>query len=184
MLIKDFDFKTNYDLSKLRAVEMIDNQLYSRFRLSKESRIEKAQLGCLGELAFEQFLLSEKYSYQSDRRNFKNRHSDEFDFLINGKKLDIKVAKKSTSNLPNDNWTYGYPAEQKPSSKDFIIIGWIDIAGQAVGFYGWTTGHIVCQSQIVTVNSFKGYKYLTPNHEFKWGLLNKNFTELFKAILT
>ena len=139
-------------------------------------------LGCIGELAFEQLLVQKKLSYSVDRENYKERNSDEYDFLMNGKKLDIKVAKKSTLNAPNDNWTYGYPGEQKPLSKDFIIIGWVDFIKQVVGFYGWTTGDIVSKYAVVNSNSYKGYKYLTPNHEFKWGVLNKNFDLMFKKI--
>ncbi|MEP7233371.1 MAG: hypothetical protein ABI691_24135 [Ginsengibacter sp.] len=182
MLIEDFDFKTNFEKARQRAIEMVDNELYSRFGLSKESRIEKAMLGCIGELAFEQVLVKNNYAFNVDRNNYKGRNSDEYDFLINGKKLDIKVAKKSTSNPPNDNWTYGYPSEQNPLSKDFIVIGWVDFINQAVAFYGWTTGASVNKCAVVTANSYKGYKYLTPNHEFKWGALNKSFDQLFDGI--
>ncbi len=182
MLVEDFDFKAKCESARLRAVEMVDNELYSRFGLSRESRIEKALLGCIGELAFEQLLVQKSLPFLVDRENYKERNSDEYDFLMNGKKLDIKVAKKSTSNAPNDNWTYGYPGEQKPVSKDFIVIGWVDFIKEVVGFYGWTTGYIVSECAIVSSNSYKGYKYLTPNHEFKWGVLNKNFDQLFEKI--
>ncbi len=182
MLVKDFDFKMNYQKAHGRAVAMVANDLYSRFSLSKESRIEKALSGCIGELAFEQLLITKNLSYKVDRENYKDRNADEYDFLINGKKLDVKVAKKSTTNAPNDNWTYGYPSEQKPASKDFIVVGWIDFINQVVGFYGWTTGNVVSNLSIITSNSYKGYKYLTPNHEFKWGALNKNFEQLFERI--
>lgn len=182
MVIKNFDFDINHQKAHKRAVEMVDNALYSRFGLSKENRIEKALLGCIGELAFEQMLIANKYAYNVDRVNYKDRNSDEFDFLINGKKLDTKVAKKSTSNAPSDHWTYGYPVEQNPVSKDFIIIGWVDFYNRAVGFYGWTSGEAVQKCAIVNANTYKGYKYLTPNHEFKWGALNKSFEQMFEKI--
>lgn len=35
---------------------MIENGLYSRFRLSDKERLDKALLGCIGELAFQQHL--------------------------------------------------------------------------------------------------------------------------------
>ncbi len=183
MVVEDFDFDLNYQKAHQRAVEMVANELYSRFGLSKENCIEKAMLGCMGELAFEQILIKRKFSFKVDRENYKDRNSDEYDFLINGKKLDIKVAKKSTSNLPNDNWTYGYPNEQNPLSKDFIIVGWIDLINKVVGFYGWIPGDAVNKCPVVNSNSYKGYKYLTPNHEFKWGALNKSFDQLFKRIV-
>ena len=169
-------------MARERAVAMVDNDLYSRFGLSKDMRIDKALLGCMGELAFEQILIRKNFLYAVDRGNYKTRNSDEYDFLINNKKVDIKVAKKSTSNAPQDNWTYGYPVEQKPGSKDFIIIGWVDFIREEIGFYGWITGEAVSKYTVVNCNSYKGYKYLTLNHEFNWGALNKNFKELFGKI--
>ncbi len=182
MIIQNFDFKQNCEMARQRATEMVSSDLYSRFGLTKEQRIEKALLGCLGELAFEHFLVSKRLLYIVDRENYVDRNSDEFDFLLNGKKLDIKVAKKTTANAPGDNWTYGYPKDQHPAQKDFIVVGWIDFANETVGFYGWTTGTAVEKNTVVNFNSFRGYKYLTPNHEFKWGTLNKNFAELFEKI--
>ncbi|MEO6639061.1 MAG: hypothetical protein ABIN25_12345 [Ginsengibacter sp.] len=183
MIIENIDLKLIHEKAYQRALEMVNNELYSRFGLSKEARVEKALLGCIGELAFEQMLTQKNLSFKVDRENYKHRNSDEFDFLINGKKLDIKVAKKSTANAPNDNWTYGYPSEQNPVSKDFIVVGWIDFVNNNVGFYGWITGEAVSKKAVVTSNSYKGYKYLTPNHEFKWGSLNKNFDQLFEKNL-
>lgn len=183
MLIEDFDFEMNYKKAQQRAVIMVNNELYSRFGLPKEKRIDKALLGCMGELAFEQILIKKNILYAVDREDYKNRNSDKYDFLINNKKLDIKVAKKSTANPPNDNWTYGYPSEQKPASKDFIVVGWIDFLSHVVGFYGWTTGYLVNKFPIVNSNTYKGYVYLTPNHEFRWGELNKSFDQLFENIL-
>lgn len=182
MTIPNFDFKSNYEVAQKRAIAMVDNDLYSRFGLSKDLRVDKALLGCIGELAFEQILIRKSFLYTVDRGNYKIRNSDEYDFLINNKKVDIKVAKKSTSNAPQDSWTYGYPVEQKPASKDFIVIGWVDFIKEVVGFYGWITGEAVSKYAAVNSNSYKGYKYLTPNHEFKWGALNKNFKQLFENI--
>jgi hypothetical protein len=182
MLIDDFDFEINCAKAHQRAIGMVNNELYSRFGLSKDARIEKALLGCIGELAFEQMLVKKNLLYKVDRENYSSRNSDEYDFLLNGKKIDIKVAKKSTSNVPGDNWTYGYPSEQNPLSKDFIVVGWVDFTNQVVGFYGWGTGDMVSKCAVVNSNTYKGYKYLTPNHEFKWGALNKNFEEMFKKI--
>ncbi len=103
MLIEDFDFEMNHEKAQKRAVVMVNNELYSRFGLSKESRIEKALLGSMGELAFEQMLIKKNFLYTVDREDYKNRSSDEYDFLINNKKLDVKVAKKSTVNAPHSN---------------------------------------------------------------------------------
>ncbi len=182
MVVKDFNFKDANVIALNKAREMVKNGLYSRFGLSEEARIEKAHLGCLGELAFEIFLKSKKIDFKLDTKDFKNRNSDEFDFLINRKTIDIKVAKKTTPRNPNDNWTYGYPQEQNPVSKDYIVVGWVDFTKQEIGFYGWITGKDISTFPVVTKNTFAGYNYLTPNHEFKWGELNKDFDKLLQKI--
>lgn len=182
MIVQNFDFATNLAIARQRAEQMVNNGLYSRFGLSNQSRVDKALLGCMGELAFEHWLQSLGHNYEVDRENFAERNSDEFDFLIEDKKIDTKVAKKSTANPPNDNWTYGYPQEQNPASKDFVVVGWVDYTKGEVGFYGWITGLEISQFAVVTQNTFAGYRYLTPNHEFRWGAMNKNFDQLFQRI--
>jgi len=165
-----------------RALTMVENGLYSRFGLSFHSRLEKARLGCIGELAVEEYLIQKKYTYSLDQTDFAESNSDEFDFLIGCKRFDIKVAKKSTLNNPTDGWTYGYPEEQNPSSKDYIIVGWVDFNKHEVGFYGWITGEKVAKFPVVTKNTFAGYSYLTPNHEFRWGVLIKDIDGLIKNL--
>lgn len=179
MIVPNFNFTKMLSLAHTRASEMVENGLYSRFGLNKKQRIDKALLGCLGELGFETLLQQEGIEYVVDRNNFKDRNSDEFDFLINNKKFDIKVAKKSTKAAPNDNWTYGYPAQQRPQTKDYVVVGWVDFLKKEVGFYGWISGRRVSEFKVVTRNSYRGYKYLTPNHEFKWGELDEDLEQLF-----
>lgn len=182
MIITNFDFELFEKKAREKASEMLNNGLYSRFGLNAGERFSKAFLGCLGELAFAHWLDQKSVKYEIDTLGFDNRNSDEFDFLINGKKIDVKVALKSTSNPPNDNWTYGYPQEQKPQNKDFVVIGWIDKIRKEIGFYGWLSGHQICKSPIVLKNSFKGYSYKTPNHEFRWGLMIKDFERLLSIL--
>ncbi len=180
MILQNFDFDASLVQAKIKAEKMVDNGLHSRFGLSRNQRVEKALLGCLGEMAFEHLLNQKKVQYQLDNTDFSTKHSDEFDFKINGKKIDVKVAKKTTANPPKDNWTYGYPEEQNPISKDFAVIGWIDFINKQVAFYGWITGSEIAKYGVVTQNSFAGYRYLTPNHEFKWGALNKNIDQMLE----
>lgn len=180
MIVQNFDFDLELIEARRRATIMVQNGLYSRFGYSIEVRIDKALLGCIGEIAFQRFLEQSNIAFELDNGSFATRNSDDFDFLINNKKLDVKVAKKSTPNPPHDGWKYGYPAEQNPISKDYVVVGWVDFNKKEVGFYGWTTGAIVSRYPIVTQNGYKGYGYNTPNHEFPWGILNKNFTELFR----
>lgn len=179
MRLENFNFENALVLATKQASIMVQNGLYSRFSLSLQNRIDKAILGCLGEIAFEHYLSMNNIIYKKDETDFTKKNTDEFDFLVNNKKIDVKVAKKTTANLPNDRWTYGYPEEQNPTSKDIVIIGWIDFSNKNVGFYGWIEGHKISKYRVVTVNSFAGYRYLTPNHEFPWGILNKNLSLIF-----
>jgi len=78
--------------------------------------------------------------------------------------------------------TYGYPEEQKPISKDYVVVGWVDFEKEAVEFYGWISGKVIASKPVVEQNAFAGYKYHTPNHEFKWGEMNKNLNELFELL--
>jgi len=133
-------------------------------------------------LAFEEYLKANNIKYETDNTDFSSKNSDEFDFLINAKKIDIKVAKKTTKNSPNDNWGYGYPEEQNPSSKDFVVVGWVDFEKKEISFYGWLTGNEIKEYPVVTHNSFVGFKYKTPNHEFKWGDMNKDFKNLIEQL--
>ncbi|PRP66288.1 hypothetical protein [Nonlabens agnitus] len=181
-MIIDTNFKELKERAYQQAKKMVDNGLYSRFGLSLNQRIDKALLGCLGELAFEEFLKQNNVSYSLDTSDFTKTNSDEYDFLINEKKIDVKVAKKTTQRPPNDNWTYGYPEEQNPSSKDFVVVGWIDFNNEVIGFYGWIKGSQIAKYTVVTHNSFAGYKYMTPNHEFKWGAMNKDFDALIQTL--
>ncbi|EJF09273.1 MULTISPECIES: hypothetical protein [Pontibacter] len=183
MLVQNFDFDANLAIARQCAADMVRNGLYSRFGLSEKERLEKAVLGCMGEYAFEHWLKSLGYTYEVDRAGFENRNADAFDFLIGGCKIDVKVAKKSTDRPPNDNWTYGYPQEQKPASKDYVIVGWVDFSRKEVGYYGWIAGKEISRFPVVTKNTFAGYSYRTPNHEFKWGALHKNFERFFQGVL-
>lgn len=183
MLIVKSEFKEMYAEAMTRAVKMVDCGLYSRFNLSKDKRVEKAAVGCLGEIAFKKILEICEVPYQTDEESYDNRNSDDFDYLVNGKIIDVKVAKKSTQNMPSDKWTYGYPEEQQPSRKDFIVVGWVDFKNEEIGFYGWIKGNQISNYEVVRENSYASYGYYTPNHEFPWGALNKDFSKLKGNIL-
>jgi hypothetical protein len=176
------DFQNVFEKSRDKANLMLKNGLYSRFGMSDSLRFEKALIGCIGEFAFEDFLTKNSIDYKLDTTDFTKSNTDLFDFEVNNYKLDIKVAKKTTKSSPNDNWTYGYPKEQRPETKDYVIIGLVDFKNKNVEFYGWITGKDISNFEVVTKNSFAGYNYLTPNHEFEWGDLNKNFEKLFEAL--
>ena len=114
MIVQNLNFDQTVALAKAKAEKMIENGLYSRFRLSDKERLDKALLGCIGELAFQQHLSNLGIPFELDHTDFQSHHTDEFDVKVNGAKIDIKVAKKTTANPPSDNWTYGYPQEQHP----------------------------------------------------------------------
>ena len=117
MIVQNLNFDQTVALAKAKAEKMIENGLYSRFRLSDKERLDKALLGCSGELAFQQHLSNLGIPFELDHTDFQSHHTDEFDVKVNDAKIDIKVAKKTTANPPSDNWTYGYPQEQHPKQK-------------------------------------------------------------------
>lgn len=174
MVLVEIDFTKLLQQARLRAQKMVAQGLYSRFKLSEQQRLDKAQLGCMGELAFEQLLRQKGVPYQLDATDFASSRTDQYDFLIGNKKVDVKVAKKTSPRPPGDAWTYGYPQEQNPAAKDVVVVGWVDLARQQVGFWGWISGKRICNYPVVSRNSYAGYAYLTPNYEFPWGALNKN----------
>ncbi len=180
MIVQNLNFDQTVALAKTKAEKMIENGLYSRFRLSDKERLDKALLGCIGELAFQQHLSNLGIPFELDHTDFQSHHTDEFDVKVNGAKIDIKVAKKTTANPPSDNWTYGYPQEQHPETKDYVVVGWVDFNRKEVGFYGWIRGEQIVRFKVVTRNSYAKYPYLTPNHEFKWGCLTKDLNEILK----
>lgn len=180
MIVQNLNFDQTVTLAKVKAEKMIENGLYSRFRLSDKERLDKALLGCIGELAFQQHLSNLRIPFELDHTDFQSHHTDEFDVKVNGAKIDIKVAKKTTANPPSDNWTYGYPQEQHPETKDYVVVGWVDFNRKEVGFYGWIRGEQIVRFKVVTRNSYAKYPYLTPNHEFKWGCLTKDLNEILR----
>ena len=182
IMIVDVNYVEPSERAKKRSKEMIENGLYSRFKYNYDERVEKAYIGYLGELAFREYLNNENIQYTLNDTHYKEENSDDYDLLINGRTIDIKVANKKTNKAPNDNWTFGYPEEQKPITKDYIIVGWINEKNEEIGFYGWIEEEVVSMCEIVQENSYAGYYYKTANHEFTWGVLNKDFTVLFNRI--
>ena len=53
MIVQDLNFDQTVAMAKAKAESMIQNGLYSRFGLSEKERLDKALLGCIGELAFQ-----------------------------------------------------------------------------------------------------------------------------------
>jgi hypothetical protein len=159
---------------------MINCGLYNRFDADYETRVEHAKIGCMGEIAFEKVLRDYAIDYNTDRENFENRNADEFDFKINGYKIDVKVAK--TNKTPNDRWTYGYPEQQTGMEKDIIVVGWVNEEQRRIGIYGWLRFNQICRYPLRYINTYAGYRYQTPNYEFRWGDLNKDLEALFEYV--
>ncbi len=179
-MIIDIDFDRAAVSARRRAEEMVRRGLYNRFGTNFATRVEHAKIGCMGEIAFEEFLRQRGIEYNVDRDDFEDRNADEFDFEIEGYKIDVKVAK--TDKFPKDAWTYGYPQQQVGMEKD-IVVGWVSEQYQNIGMYGWIYFKEICTFPLKEYNTFAGYKYQTPNYEFPWGKLNKDFNELFRLIM-
>lgn len=79
MIVQNLNFDQTVALAKAKAEKMIENGLYSRFRLSDKERLDKALLGCIGELAFQQHLSNLGIPFELDHTDFQSHHTDEFD---------------------------------------------------------------------------------------------------------
>lgn len=165
-----------HERAEVHAKNMIE-RLYDRFGYNDDTRYEKAYIGMLGEQAFAEYLTQIQIPFSFGEYD-ENMNSDTCDFWIYDKKFDIKIAKVSTSSIPNDNWTYGYPQEQRPADKYAVVIGLYYEQDNRIVFYGIISGQTIAALPVVKKNSYKNYSYLTPNHEFAYGDLYKNIEEL------
>ena len=86
MIVQDLNFDQTVAMAKAKAKSMIQNGLYSRFGLSEKERLDKALLGCIGELAFQKHLKNLGIPFELDQTDFQSHHSDEFDVKVNGAK--------------------------------------------------------------------------------------------------
>lgn len=179
-MIIDIDFDRALVQARRRAEEMVRRGLYNRFGTDFATRVEHAKIGCMGEIAFEELLRQKGITYHTDRDGFEGRNADEFDFEIQGYKIDVKVAK--TDKTPRDAWTYGYPQQQVGMEKDFVVVGWVSEQYRSIGMYGWILFNKILGFPLKEYNTFAGYKYQTPNYEFPWGSLNKDLDSLFRFL--
>ena len=179
-MIVHIDYENAENEAFRRAQRMVEYGLYNRFGANYNTRVEHATIGCMGEIAFEKILNERGIEYNTDRENFEDRNADDFDFQIDDFKIDVKVAK--TDKMPNDRWTYGYPQQQVGMEKDIVVVGWVSPQQQRIGMYGWLMFEQITDYPLKRFNSFAGFQYQTPNYEFPWGDLNKNFDELFQFI--
>lgn len=58
------------------------------------------------------------------------------------------------------------------------------MVGERAGFHGYIRGGAIARFPAVTKNKFAGFDYLTPNHEFKWGVLNKDLQGLLMGYIS
>lgn len=176
-MIIDVEYFDAECAAQVRAERMVAYGLYNRFGVDRATRIEHAKVGCIGEIAFEKVLQDRNIEYDTDREDFENRNADEFDFEINGLKIDVKVAK--TNKTPTDRWTYGYPRQQIGMEKDIVVVGWVSEQQRRIGMYGWILFDRIRRYRLTNYNTFAGFRYQTPNYEFPWGDLNKDFDAMF-----
>lgn len=163
----------------LRAREMVKSGLFDRMGFTYGQRINKAKIGCIGELAFGSVLSQLGIIYETDNDGYVDRNSDDFDFKVNGKFFDVKVAK--TNHMPHDEWTYGYPVGQTHHYKDFIVVGAVNENERVVRYYGWIAFSQLMRYPITKINGYAKFDYSTDNYEFQWGDLNKDFDSLWRT---
>jgi hypothetical protein len=74
---------------------MAMNAMYLGFNLSHQERFDKAFLGLIGELAFENSFKEKDVINETDNTHVANSNSDQNDFHVNSRIIDMKVVKKS-----------------------------------------------------------------------------------------
>lgn len=179
-MIIEIDFDYARQEASRRAERMVANGLYNRFGATYAERVEHATIGCIGEIAFEKLLMSRGIKYNTDREDFWNRNADDFDFEINGFRIDVKVAK--TNKNPSPRWTYGYPEQQIGMGKDYVVVGWVNESQRCIGMYGWISFDRISGYPLTEYNSYAGFRYQTPNYEFPWGDLDQNINSLLECV--
>lgn len=166
--------------AKKMAVDMVNNGLYNRFGGDFDYQVEKAKIGCIGEIAFEKYLADSNIPFATDRTGHGERHADDFDVKINNKKIDIKTAK--TERTPIPKWTYGYPKQQMGMSKNYIVICYYSPSRNTVGIYGWMEFSRLTEFPVTYKNNFANFSYKTPNHEFPISELNTDIGLLINEV--
>lgn len=168
-----------YRLAEERAHKMLSNGLYNRFDNSYRLRFENAKTGCIGEIAFEQYLKSKGIPYQIDV-DFTDRRQDLFDFKIGNTTIDIKTAKTKKPPLPS--WTYGYPTEQFAMEKDYIIVACYNPDVDLIRYWGYISHDEIGRCKKTNSNSFAAFEYSTENFEFKYSQMNGDIDSLLERI--
>lgn len=112
----------------------------------------------LGELIFESFLIQKEANYtREDKKDF----HDKYDFMLNGKTIDVKTAEMK-QNYWEDVlskfffWNNFLPCDQYPEKKDFIVIIRYSLFSMKAYLIGYISGS--------DVNNFK--PVITP---VAWG---------------
>lgn len=181
---RDFDSEEYVTFAFEKAKKMVlENDMYNRFNMSVNDRIKNAMLWIVWELWFQLFLSKIWINYELDDTDFTNHNSDEFDVKIWDFIIDVKVAKKSTKFSPNIKWMYGYPVNQNPWKKDYIVVGYVVVKDhiiEEISFYGWIYGNTVLEYPTSMVNSYSWQSYKTLNYEIPWWDLNWNFAQFLQ----
>lgn len=109
--------------------------------------------------------------------NLKNYFYDKWDLEVDSKKVDVKCA--ATHKKITPYWSYGLPEIQinKPG-KEYVILAYIiydkdpkfdtdakPVECKIIGFK--EISEIQKNYKVVTVNSYAGFSYKTPNYELK-----------------
>lgn len=130
-------------------------------------------VGEIGELAFEKFLISNKFrkGIEYERWNPEEDYAewdseklyDKWDFKLFGKTIDVKTEQTKWS--PNNTWFYGYPTLQNPDKLDYVVVALYNKTNDKVNFVGCIEGYKIKDYPIVNENSSGRFKYKTPNHD-------------------
>jgi len=121
---------------------------YDRFKLTKEERQEKILIGKIGEEIVKTFFKNNNINYKEDQTS--SHDLDEFDLVVNNKKIDIKTCSKDFHIrlfvVKNKFDTY--------KKHDYYIAVKIDLDHMLASIYGYATKEDISNAKVEN----KGYK--------------------------
>lgn len=158
------------------ATKRLSSGLYNRMGFSYSTRYEKAKIGAIGELCFEQFLILNGVNQINNIRN--STGPDNGDFFINDYSLDVKIAK--TDLPPSRYWNFGFPVDQRPEKYDFLVVGYLDSNYENIDFYGIIKGDILINRIPTRRNSYSSNGYFTDNIEIQLHEMDTNIIEFLQ----
>jgi len=172
------DPNSKWQFANTRAQALL-GVMFDRMGFDDRKRAEAIAIGIYAELAFKLWLddLGIPYAYGGDDQAAEG--ADQYDFLIGGRTFDIKCAK--TEREVASHWEYGYPVDQNPQHKDFVVVANFNPRTMIVLFYGYIHGAHIASFPKKSDNK-AGVAYSTLNYNFPYTALDRDILSLLRSL--